>query len=307
MALGVPQGYFQSGRPTVVADSDSAHFRSLRSTTLRTRRKALAEATLTWELINVLERYVRLPAVNLPSAVLPQLASNDDIENLAADVRQLLGVEPGPVPNVVRLLEANGAVVVRLGVDNQKVDAFSCVLQGRPIVLLNSDKGDKARSRHDAAHELGHLVAHDDVDPGSQRVERQADSFAAAFLMPADEIRSMLPRKLDWGTLIELRMHWGVSIASLIYRAHKLRVLSGHSYRRGFTELNTRHHPDGTSWRKREPGDLGRPEQTVLLRKVMDVLQEDGTSIEDIANELFMPVERIEALVGFDERPEIAL
>ena len=307
LALGVPQEYFWSGRPTAAADSDSAHFRSLRSTTLRERRQALAEATLTWELVYLLERYVRLPDVTLPSAVLPEPASSDDIENLAAEVRAFLEVEPGPVPNVLRLLEAHGAVVVRLGVENRKVDAFSCVLQGRPIVLLSSDKGDKARSRHDAAHELAHLVAHDDVDPGSQRVERQADSFAAAFLMPADEIRPMLPSKLDWKRLIDLRMHWGVSIASLIYRAHQLGVLSEHSYRRGFTTLNTRANPDGTIWRKREPGDLGRPEQTALLQKAIEIVEEDGLSLEELANELCVPVGRVEALIGGDDRPRVSL
>lgn len=307
LALGVPQEYFWSGRQTAVADSDSAHFRSLRSTTLRERRQALAEATLTWELVHLLERYVRLPDVTLPSAVLPEPATTDDIENLATEVRGVLGVESGPVPNVLRLLEAHGALVVRLGVENRKVDAFSCVLRGRPIVLLNSGKDDKARSRHDAAHELGHLVAHDDVDPGSQRVERQADAFAAAFLMPAEEIGPRLPRRLDWQRFIELRMHWGVSIASLLYRAHQLGLLSEHSYRRGFTTLNTRTNPDGISWRKREPGDLGQPEQTALLRKAVELVEEDGLSIEDLANELCVPVSRIEALVGEDARPCVEL
>jgi len=307
LALGVPQEYFWSGRQTAAADSDSAHFRSLRSTTLRERRQALAEATLTWELFHMLVRYVRLPNVTLPSAVLPEPASTDDIESLAAEVRGVLGVEPGPVPNMLRLLEAHGAVVVRLGVENRKVDAFSCVLRGRPIVLLNSDKDDKARSRHDAAHELGHLVAHDDVDPGSQRVERQADAFAAAFLMPAEEIGPVLPRRLDWQRLIELRMYWGVSIASLLYRAHQLGLLSEHSYRRGFTTLNTRTNPDGTSWRRREPGDLGQPEQAALLKKAVEIVDEDGLLIEDLANELCVPVARIEALVGGDERRDIDL
>ena len=307
LALGVPQAYFKTGRPTAVADSDSAHFRSLRSTTLRDRRKALSQATLAWELTYLLETYVRLPEVSFPSAVLPERANSDDVENLALEVRSMLNIEAGPVPNMIRLLESRGAVVIRLAVESRQVDAFSCVIRGRPIVLLNSDKSDKARSRHDAAHELGHLVAHDDVDPGSQRVERQADRFAAAFLMPADEVGPMLPRRLDWNRLIELRQHWGVSIASLLYRAHHLGIVSDYSYRRGFTTLNTRKNSDGTSWRQSEPGDLGPPEQTALLRKAVELLEPDGITLEQLANELCVPVERVENLVGRDDRPMVNL
>jgi len=54
--------------------------------------------------------------------------------------------------------------------------------------VLASDKGDAAVSRFDAAHELGHLIMHHDAEPGDLYMERQADAFAAAFLMPAETI-----------------------------------------------------------------------------------------------------------------------
>ena len=54
-----------------------------------------------------------------------------------------------------------------------------------PVVVLGTDKNDRARSRFDGAHELGHLVVHGDQIWGVKEVEHQAHAFAAAFLMPA--------------------------------------------------------------------------------------------------------------------------
>ena len=161
---------------------------------------------------------------------------------------------------MTRLLESLGAVVVRLPVDLEKVDAFSCVLKSRPVVVLNSDKNDKARARHSAAHEFGHLLAHDDADPGSQIIEQQAHSFASAFLLPADQVAGHLSTPLNWNRLIDLKTQWGVSIQSLIVRAKTLGTISEHAYRQAFIRLNMTRNKDGTTWKQKEPGNLGPAE-----------------------------------------------
>ena len=306
LALGMPRGFFVVGRPAASADSGKAHFRSLRSTSLRDRRRALTHAGFAWELATLLESYVRIPPVSFPQAVLPERALVKDIERLADACRRALDIGPGPISNLTRLLESCGAVVVRLPVECRKVDAFSCVLEDRPIVVLNADKVDKARARHSAAHELGHLVAHDDADPGSQTIERQADAFAAAFLMPANEIGSQLPASLDWNRLIELRRHWGVSIASLLVRARTLQILPEHTYRRAFTALNTRRNPDGSTWRIKEPGRLGPAEAPSLLRRCVDLVESHGTTRDELANELCFPRSLIDQIVG-DSIPTVPM
>ncbi|MFF5675100.1 ImmA/IrrE family metallo-endopeptidase [Streptomyces hygroscopicus] len=46
---------------------------------------------------------------------------------------------------------------------------------------------------------LGHLVLHGHTGRiGDKVTESQAHEFATAFLMPADDIRSELPERLDW-------------------------------------------------------------------------------------------------------------
>ena len=261
IALGMPREFFVPGRPTAAASSSVVHFRSLRSTPVRDRRRALTHAVFAWELTNLLESYLSIPPVAFPRAVLSERASRDDMENLAGECRRLLNLGSAPIGNMTRHLESLGAVVVRLPVGCEKVDAFSCVLEDRPIVVLNSDKGDKARSRHDAAHEFGHLVAHDDTEPGSQIVEQQAHAFASAFLLPADQVAPYLASPLDWNMLFRLKRHWGVSLQSLIVRAKHLGTISEHSYRRAFIRLSTAKNADGTTWRKNEPG-TPRPPRT---------------------------------------------
>ena len=304
----MPKAFFDVGRPIAIAESGAAHMRSLRSTTLSERRRALGHASLAWELVALLENYLTLPEVDLPHAVLPDAAGNADIEALASEARSWFGIPAGqPVPNVVRLLESRGVVVVRLPVESEQVDAFCVQLEGRPVVVLSSDKDDKARSRFDAAHELGHLIAHHDVEPGTHTVERQANGFGAAFLMPADAIRPMLPGRLDWAKYIELKRHWGVSLSSLIFRAKTLGVISDDTYRRAFTTMNTRTNSDGVSWRKREPGELGQPEEPQLLRKAVDMLSESGITTETLANRLGIPTSQLGSLLGAQSKPSIEL
>ncbi len=307
IALGMPREFFVPGRPTIAANSSVAHFRSLRSTPVRDRRRAFTRAVFAWELTNLLENFLSIPPVAFPSAELPEGASNSEIENLATECRRLLSLGSEPIPNMTRLLESLGAVVVRLPITLEKVDAFSCVLDGRPIVVLNSAKDDKARARHSAAHEFGHLVAHDDVDPGSQIIEQQAHRFASAFLLPVDQVAEDLTSPLDWHRLIDLRHRWGVSIASLIVRAKSLGTISEYSYRQAFIRLNTTKNADGTTWGQKEPGYLGPPEQPVLLHKCVEIMASLGTSKDDLANTLCVPRHLIDHLVGQEPKPAVRL
>jgi len=86
----------------------------------------------------------------------------DEMEKAAAEVRKVWHVPAGPIQNVVSLLEAHGVVVIRLPLDSPDVDAFSLPFADYPVIVLGSDKNDRARSRFDASHELGHFVVHGD-------------------------------------------------------------------------------------------------------------------------------------------------
>jgi Zn-dependent peptidase ImmA (M78 family) len=214
-------------------------------------------------------------------------------------------MDDGPIPNVVRLLERHGIVVVRVSNFAREVDAFSVQHSGRPIVVLGTEKAVTARSRFDAAHELAHLVLHDDIDAAQRHSEKEAHEYAAAFLMPSSEIRDELPRTADWSELMKLKVRWRVSIAALLRRAVTLDVMPQHRYVNAMKVMSAR------GWRTREPGDekLGSLESPVLLRRALDRLAESGVGLEELADEASLPLSDLQELIRLtrDPRPRVEL
>ncbi|SDZ10371.1 protein of unknown function, partial [Saccharopolyspora shandongensis] len=220
LALGMPTDFFRQGRPIEQVPASASHFRSLRATPAIARDQALAFAEIALAVIDVIEQYVELPSVPGIAEPVDGEPDSDQIVAIAANTRSRMGVGLGPIPHVVRLLEAHGIVVLRLPPEvDGKVDAFSTEAGHRPLVLLSPAKDDRARSRFDAAHELGHLVMHQDVQPGSKIIESQANQFASEFLAPTPELEPDLPRKVDWEALLLAMKKWGISLAALVYRA----------------------------------------------------------------------------------------
>jgi Zn-dependent peptidase ImmA (M78 family)/transcriptional regulator with XRE-family HTH domain len=258
--LDVPAEFFA----LPVTETHDGFFRSTRRTPVAHRRHARALAHIAHDLAACDTAQSGLPAVSLPALPQPALdAPREDIEALAEDVRRAWSLPGGPAPNVVGLLEAHGIVVLRLPLDTADVDAFSLPFPDRPVIVLGTDKNDRARSRFDGSHELGHLVLHGERVWGMKEVENQAHAFAAAFLMPAADIYGELPRYADWPALFDLKRRWQVSLAALLMRARTLGRMSDSSYLTAVKALSAR------GWRRLEPVPLGLPEHPTRLRHII--------------------------------------
>jgi Zn-dependent peptidase ImmA (M78 family)/transcriptional regulator with XRE-family HTH domain len=289
--LGFPPDFFEKGRPLSRVHEAEAHFRRLRATTKRERDGLLARLSLLAELVLHVEQRVELPAVNIPEAIV-EPGDLDSAEAAANRVRQEWGLGQGPIDNMVKLLETKGAIVTRPTVDTSDIDAFSTWVQGRPVVVLANDKTDAGRSRFDAAHELGHLVMHQDAAPGLQALERQAQRFAAAFLLPAESLRRELPTYVRWGTYFDLKLRWRVSIAALLYRARTLGVLSADSYQRAQIHIARQ------GWKTAEPVDLGPPEEPRLLPRALELISSAlNVQLDDIGHDMRLPTDVFQSLL----------
>ena len=156
-ALNVPVGFF--AHP--LTETHAGFFRSLRRTAVSDRRQARAVAHIAHDLALAAASTGRFPTSDVPRIPLDGLeATSAEIEDIAHQVRLQWQVRQGPIADIVQLLEKHGVVVIRLPLNSTDVDAFSLPFADHPVVVLGTDKNDRARSRFDCAHELAHLVMH---------------------------------------------------------------------------------------------------------------------------------------------------
>lgn len=262
-----------------------ASFRALSKITASQRNATLAAGSLALALDAwVLERF-RLPAPDVP-----RLGPGVDPETASEVVRTEWGLGQQAIPNLIHLLEAHGVRVFSLAEDYREVDAFSFWRDGTPFIFLNTLKSAE-HSRMDAAHELAHLVLHWHHEPPQGRqAEHEAQTFAAAFLMPRSSLVATAPRSSDLETLIEYKLRWRVSLAALVYRMHAVGLLSDWNYRSLYTHLSAR------GFRTNEPRPIQR-ETSQVLSKVFAALRKEGVRKIDVAQALRISPAELETLV----------
>jgi len=262
-----------------------ASFRALSTMSSRQRNQATAAGELAFQLSDWIDAQFGLPGVDIPKLT-------DLGPSAAADVvRRHWGLGEKSVHNMIHLLEAHGARVFSLVEECREVDAFSCWRPGTgvPFVFLNTKKTAE-HSRMDAAHELGHLVLHwRHETPRGREVELEANAFASAFLMPQASVIASAPFGATLGQIDETKSKWGVSSLALIYRMHKLGLLSDWQYRSLCIAI-------GKRGRALEVNGIER-EASQVLAKVLGVARAEGISRNDIARDLMIPVAELDKLM----------
>lgn len=284
--LNFPQQFFfiEETMPTIA--EHAASFRSLSKMTEAMKNCALSAGAIAFKINAWMESKFNLPKADLPN--LSDLAP----EEAAATLRRLWGLGNAPIPNMIHLLESKGIRVFSLAEESREVDAFCTWHDSKPFVFLNTLKSAE-RSRFDAAHELGHLVRdvysmqHGEIH--GPEMERQADSFAAAFLMPKESVIANRPPVFTLKYLIKLKRHWGVSLAALAYRYNSLSQVTEWTYRNLCIEIAK------SGYRTTEPEPMER-ESSQLLIKVLDFLQSQKISRAEIAKSLYISVDEINSL-----------
>jgi Zn-dependent peptidase ImmA (M78 family) len=264
--------------------ADGVSFRAFATMPARDRDAALAAGALAYLMDDWVNSRFHLPAPALPEI---EFASP---ETAALYLRQHWGLGMRPIPNMVHLLESKGVRVFSLAENTRTVDAFSAWRRNLPYAFLNLGKSAE-RGRFDAAHELGHLVMHKHGGPHQGRsAEEQANEFAAALLMPEDDVRAVLPRINALNQIIEAKKRWKVSVAALNYRLNKLRVTTEWQYRQFSIQITER------GFHKKEPYGITR-EKSVVWQKIFDHLRSTRRTKNLIASDLSIPVREVENLV----------
>jgi Zn-dependent peptidase ImmA (M78 family)/DNA-binding XRE family transcriptional regulator len=206
-------------------------------------------------------------------------------EKVAERLRGYWMLPRGPIADLVDLIESAGGIVILCRFGTSLLDGISFRAEGMPpLFFMNRDvPGD--RFRFSLAHELGHMVMH--TIPGDdERMEDEAHRFAAAFLMPAAEIRPYLAvPKLS--ALARVKAYWKVSIKSLIKRAYDLKLITDNQYR----WLNVQY---AKSFKSGEPVSIEIEHPSRLREMVQYHLRELKYTIRELANFLLINKEDLE-------------
>ena len=252
-------------------------YRALSRTTARHRMQAEAIGAIGTLFAGWIEARFDLPSPDIPEY------DTDDPESAAEVVRYSWGIGAMSITNLVALMEIHGIRVFSLATDTPDLDAFSFWHGAVPYVFLNTFKTPE-RTRMDAAHELGHLVLHSKGNAANRdrQAERDAQHFAAAFLMPRTSVAANFPFSFPTASLDQFReskKQWNVSLTSLIVRVRDLEYINSNRYRTLMIEASER------GYRRREP-DGCAPDHSIVLDKLFSRRRKGAESIPRVAREL---------------------
>ncbi len=266
----------------------SASFRSLKSLTASLCESAIAAGTFATMVSGWIEQRFNLPEPSIPSL------RDFEAEAAAQVLRTEWGLGERPISNIVHLAESYGVRVFALPIDSHKVDAFSVIVpRGIPYIFLNTRKSAE-HSRFDVAHELGHLTlhAHSHGPSGSRAAEFEANTFASAFLMPEGGLRGHLPppNTITVNAIHRLKKRWGVSAIALVFRLHKLGIITDWQYRTLCIQLSA------DNYRSSERDGAER-ETSQVFAKVFKSLRADGLNRSKIARDLALTTDDVDAVL----------
>jgi Zn-dependent peptidase ImmA (M78 family)/transcriptional regulator with XRE-family HTH domain len=231
-------------------------------------------------------RVGRLLQTSAASSSIPRMPLPDSGLYTAADrareVRALWNLPPGPIPNIVELMESHGVPCLMWDVSSARVDAIASWPEDAIPVILLSDHAPGDRLRFTIAHELGHAVMH---DVPCADCEREADEFAAEFLMPRADIKEALAGA-TLPKLAELKAVWGTSIAALARRARDVGAVNDSQYRGLNIELSQ------SGFRKSEPVNVRRETPTFVAAAIRNRLAH-GETIQQLADDALISIDEL--------------
>lgn len=301
-ALDVRTEYFF--RPDIIQDLGTINYRK-HSTLPKKQLNAINQ-----KIFELIERRIELENLfpqasknNFSAKIsnFPNVIRNDlDIEKAAESVRESWKLGFDPVFDLIDTFEMQGIRVFTVDIgNNDKFNGLCSEILNKPfIVISNNWPGD--RQRFTLAHELGHILFSNRLEPGFDE-EKACNQFAGAFLFPKEPLLNKLGNKRSFIEIKELALlkeEFGLSMRGLIIRAKSLEIINQYY----FSDIMKIFSKQG--WNKKEPGE-SYPQETsrIFEQFVFRALAEDCISESKAAELLSLPLtdfRRVRAMEGMD-------
>jgi Zn-dependent peptidase ImmA (M78 family)/DNA-binding XRE family transcriptional regulator len=234
-------------------------------------------------MVNVCRIQIRKLLISVDLKVESKFQSMDiedysgNVEKVAQRVRTIWKLPPGPIQNLVREIEDAGGIVIICDFGTTKVDAVSQWLPDLPPLFFVNMSIPTDRLRFTLAHEIAHIIMH---QVPNDHMEKEADRFAAEFLMPAKEIKPHL-YDLTLPRMATLKQYWRVSMNAILKRACDLKTTSARSKSYLWMQMGK------LGYRKVEPIYISPEEPTLLDEIINEHRKELGYSQADLTRLLY--------------------
>lgn len=288
--LGFPTSYFYSEQE--LCNPGEGFFRKSSNVPKKSKQKVAEKVSFFSSILDSIMEVVRLPRYEDPIEINRSKEFKENsleyIEKISLLIRKKFDLGKGPLLNLTGFLESLGIFIIFTNLESEKIDAYTVILDNKPIMLINSQRTSSSRIRFNLAHEFAHILLHIEYmkkyekGPKYFRIEEEANYFAGCFLVPEKGlIEDMTSISLQH--FIILKSHWHVSIAALIYRANQCGFISNtHT-------LHLRQQISRNKWRTKEPlDDEIAIEEPKLMEQALDLYsdlkQKDAISV--LANNL---------------------
>ncbi|CYV62393.1 spr1629 family repressor/antitoxin [Streptococcus suis] len=260
------------------------------------------------QMIDYLENFVSIPnqiIYQLVDSIEQKLQQHESLEFIADHAREVLAVSVDNA-NLLYSLEKSG-IYISERLINGNADAYSAWSRnGRPFIVLGLGKS-AVRRNFDLAHELGHLLLHNQVDfeelskEELEEKEKEANQFASYFLLPRkqflmDFVNIVGKRVSNPDQYILLKKRFGVSIQALEYRAYKLGLLTPQQNSYFYRQISKK------GYKAVEPLDLEIPlKKPSKIRSILDVILSNNLlTLSDIERNQRVSKNFISQLFSFD-------
>lgn len=280
--LQLPLDFFYKKNSGTIARASSLFFRS--KANISKKIKIACKYQIKWadEIKNQLESYVDFIEQDIPFIDKNyETLLDEDIEELALQIREKWGIGPSPIKDLVGLLENKGIIFAQISSRKTNlykgIDAFSSWKNGTPYILYNTVKESAVRIRFSICHELGHLIMHNSISEEDalkksiiDYADAQADRFAAAFLLPS----TLFPNDIHGSALSMLepvKRKWGASFSTIIKRCETLNLLTENQIGYLGRQMTMKKY-----WREEPLDDILTVEGPGILRSAIMMLIEEG-------------------------------
>jgi Zn-dependent peptidase ImmA (M78 family)/transcriptional regulator with XRE-family HTH domain len=293
--LDISRNYLTKSSININGASSSLFFRAASTTTETDRHYANIICKWGYEIVQGMNTFENIPNVNFPI-----FNKELTIPEKAAYLRQFWNLGNMPIDNITSVLEANGIFIFIVNSSELHTDAYSKIINGIPIIILNEHKGTAVRWRFNLCHELGHLVLHKnlsatDFNLNEEKIEKEASLFASCFLMPEESFRnSVVTTRLE--DFLELKKEWKVSIAAILYNCEYIGLIDHNRYIALQTQLSKK------GWRKNEPFDdeFTSEKPMYFYHQVKNYIK-DKNDFERFKNFVRLPIRDVERLCSLPE------